>query len=173
MTWSPPSPVPEAPTAFPEPRADPTGDSLRTPGSIQGNIIAGFNKDFQSLLFLQVQDRAGGLDWLAELRPRVATTAQVATFNKQFSESGSDPQHLAGVWVNVSFTAEGLELLAPGLRASLQVEGIDDGVQLPGLERRRSSLVILEGPLPITGYSAGTVSTFTWSLRLPQIALRT
>jgi hypothetical protein len=107
MTWSPPSPVAEAPTAFLEPRADPTGDSLRTSGSIQGNIIAGFNKDFQSLLFLQVQDRAGGLDWLAELRPRVATTAQVATFNKQFSESGSDPQHLAGVWVNVSFTAEG------------------------------------------------------------------
>src|SRR5215208_4434415 len=80
-----PSPVPEAPTTFPEPRADPTGDSLRTSGSIQGNIIAGFNKDFQSLLFLQVQDRAGGLDWLAELRPRVATTTQVATFNKQFS----------------------------------------------------------------------------------------
>src|SRR5829696_4700946 len=134
MTWSLPSPVPEAPTTFPEPRADPTGDSLRTSGSIQGNIIAGFSKDFQSLLFLQMQDRAGGLDWLAELRPRVATTAQVATFNKQFSEmlrtSGSDPQHLAGVWVNVSFTAEGLELLAPRLRASLQVEGIDDGVQL-------------------------------------------
>jgi Dyp-type peroxidase family len=134
MTWSPPSPAPEAPTTFPEPRADPTGDSLRTSGSIQGNIVAGFSKDFQSLLFLQVQDRAGGLDWLAELRPRVATTAQVATFNKQFSEmlrtSGSDPQHLAGVWVNVSFTAEGLELMAPRLRASLQVEGIDDGVQL-------------------------------------------
>src|SRR5215218_1734981 len=134
MTWSPPSPVPEAPTTFPEPRADPTGDSLRTSGSIQGNIIAGFNKDFQSLLFLQAQDRAGGLDWLAELRPRVATTAQVATFNRQFSEmlrtSGSDPQHLAGVWVNVSFTAEGLELMAPRLLASLQVEGIDDGVRL-------------------------------------------
>jgi Dyp-type peroxidase family len=47
---------------------------------IQGNILAGFNKDHQFFVFLQFPDGGSGRAWLAELLPKVATTKQVATF---------------------------------------------------------------------------------------------
>jgi Dyp-type peroxidase family len=100
---------------------------LRESDDIQGNILAGFLKDHQTFLFLKLPDRDAGRVWLAELVPRrgpsrIASTREVATFNRQFSEArrnrgGDDPQGLKAVWVNVGLTATGLNNVAPDRRA--------------------------------------------------------
>lgn len=90
---------------------------LRESTDIQGDIIAGFKKDHVSLLFLQFEDRARAQAWLAGLTPRIATTRQVAAFNKKFSQArrtsgGDDPEALKATWLGVSFTYPGLRLLS-------------------------------------------------------------
>jgi len=87
---------------------------------IQGNILAGFNKDHQSFLFLRFADQSSGRAWLSALGPRIATTKQVSTFNEQFSRArrargGDDPEDLKAVWTNVSLTREGLRVLSSDL----------------------------------------------------------
>lgn len=93
---------------------------LRTSDEIQGNILAGFNKDRQTFLFIQFTDASKARAWLGALAPRIATTRQVAAFNDQFSAArrasgGDDPQALKATWVNLGLTAAGLRKLAPGL----------------------------------------------------------
>src|ERR671933_1372842 len=41
--------------------------------NIQGNILAGFNKDFQALLFLKIVDTARAKAWLRFITPSIAT----------------------------------------------------------------------------------------------------
>jgi Dyp-type peroxidase family len=99
---------------------------LRDSDEIQGNILAGFLKDHQTFLFLELPDRNRGRAWLAELVPprgpsRIASTREVATFNRQFSEArrnrgGDDPEDLKALWVNLGLTESGLERLAPDRR---------------------------------------------------------
>jgi Dyp-type peroxidase family len=99
--------------------------SLRESDDIQGNILAGFRKDHQTFLFLELSDEARGRAWVADLVPRgrparIASTREVAAFNHEFSEarpdrSGDDPR-LKAVWVNLAVTASGLGKLAPRLR---------------------------------------------------------
>lgn len=114
MTWAPPEPQPQ-PTPPPV-----EGTPLRDSEEIQGNILAGFNKDRRMYVFLRLADGPSGRDWLRALTRRIATTKQVATFNEQFSRArrnrgGDDPEKLRATWVNVSFTAGGLFKLAPNL----------------------------------------------------------
>src|SRR5437588_2655238 len=59
--------------------------------NIQGNIIAGFNKDQQTMLFLRIRregDLAGNVrnvkNWLAIIIPFIATAEEVLTFNRLF-----------------------------------------------------------------------------------------
>jgi Dyp-type peroxidase family len=107
-------PPPEPPPKVPPPEYP----ALRTSDEIQGNIIAGFRKDRQQLLFVSFTgSAANGRSWLTAVLPRIATTHQVAAFNDAFSAAkagngGDDPVALAAVWVNVSFTASGLRTLA-------------------------------------------------------------
>lgn len=102
---------------------------LRDSDEIQGNILAGFNKDHQVFLFLHFSDQRNGAararSWLAALIPRIATTRQVATFNAQFSQArrnrgGDDPELLAAKWVNLALTHAGIVALDPRRRAGLQ-----------------------------------------------------
>lgn len=110
MTYPPspdqPSPGPLPLPAYPE---------LRGSEEIQGNILAGFRKDHQQLLFVAF-DQGDAKTWLATLIPRIATTAQAAVFNDLFSASrrggGGDPEELTAVWVNLSLTASGIRHLA-------------------------------------------------------------
>ncbi|MEJ7569181.1 MAG: Dyp-type peroxidase [Gaiellaceae bacterium] len=122
MGWTPPLP--------PEPPAPDGGLPLRDSDEIQGNILAGFSKDHQVFLFLSFTDAATGRGWLSELVPtegpaRIASTREVATFNKQFSEArrnrgGDDPERLKAIWINVSLTHAGLLKLAPNSEPDLQ-----------------------------------------------------
>jgi deferrochelatase/peroxidase EfeB len=108
-----------------------TDDGLATPlplrdsQDIQGNILAGFNKDQQTFLFLRFGDPTQGRAYLKALTPRLATTQQVTTFNEQFSAArrlrgGDDPERLKAVWVNIGLTHHGLITLGPGLRRELR-----------------------------------------------------
>ncbi len=96
---------------------------LRASTEIQGNILAGFNKDYQQFLFLRFPENNRPLvqGWGSALVPRLATTQQVATFNEQFSTerraSGDDPQSLRAVWVNLGITHHGLLACSPDLAA--------------------------------------------------------
>src|SRR5437660_11673082 len=54
--------------------------------NIQGNILAGFNKDFQTLLFYELVDDKKFKESLRPLLPRgfIATTREVLRFNRVF-----------------------------------------------------------------------------------------
>lgn len=96
-----------------------TGLPLRQSTEIQGDILAGFKKDHVQLLFLKFEDEARARTWLKRLRPRIATTRQVATFNAAFSRArsysgGDDPAKLNALWRAVSFTYEGMKVLTGG-----------------------------------------------------------
>jgi Dyp-type peroxidase family len=89
---------------------------LRKSQLIQGDILAGFNKDHRVYLFYSFHDQASGRAWLKELIPLVAKTKDVADFNASFSAAraanrGNDPSHLKATWFNVSLTFSGLTTL--------------------------------------------------------------
>ena len=83
---------------------------------IQGNILAGFNKDFASFIAVQFPTAAAGRAWLAELAPQIAPAAEVSAFNAAFkavtARTGSAHAALAATWLNVAFTYPGLNALA-------------------------------------------------------------
>lgn len=128
-----------APPFSPAPAADlPALDvgslSLRSSAEIQGNILAGFHKDHQVFVFFGLpaqtpnsppdQDRAR--QWLKELIPRLATTKEVADFNRRFSAArqangGDDPENLKAKWLNLGLTPSGLTRLeTPQVAQDLQ-----------------------------------------------------
>jgi Dyp-type peroxidase family len=89
---------------------------LRISTEIQGDILAGFNKDYRLYLFLHFPDKQRGRAWLKDLIPFIANTKDVAAFNTLFSlarhaAGGKDPVNLRATWANVSLTFEGLKLL--------------------------------------------------------------
>jgi hypothetical protein len=81
---------------------------------IQGNILGGFGKDFQSFLFLNFPIRNGGRQWLASIINDVATSDEVLTFNKLFkkirSRQGGEGA-VKATWMNVAFSFRGLQRL--------------------------------------------------------------
>lgn len=90
--------------------------TLRESTEIQGDVIAGFKKDHVQLLFLKFDDATRARTWLRRLKPRIATTRQVAAFNAAFSQArgntgGDDPKALTAVWRSVSFTHGGMQTL--------------------------------------------------------------
>jgi Dyp-type peroxidase family len=119
-----------ASSSYPGPQPEDNDLPLRSSTTIQGNILAGFNKDHQDFIFVNfVGDQAKARAWLNELADpvadRIATTQQVANFNKQFraarqNRGGDDPENLKAVWVNVGLTSSGLLTFAPGLTSDLE-----------------------------------------------------
>ena len=83
---------------------------------IQGNVLAGFNKDYASFLFFALPDeQAQARTWLAGLVDQVATTEEVKQFNDLFrairSRRGDREGVVEAAWMNLAFTHEGLEKL--------------------------------------------------------------
>jgi Dyp-type peroxidase family len=118
----------------------PPGDARRTSGSrgvdpadeprlavddIQGNVLAGFNKDQQTLLFLRMPRGDDGEPsaetveefraWLGRLVPFVATTAEVLAFNRLFKEvrrrRGVETGAVQATWINVALGFHALRAL--------------------------------------------------------------
>lgn len=129
--------------ASPNQGATPTGLSVEPVldlDDIQGNILAGFNKDYQTFLFLRIDDRAGAKAWLRSMAPRISNTAEVLAFNRLFramrAARGHDPHGLVATWINIAFSADGLRKLT----SDAEVEQfLDDPFKL-GLQQRSGLL---------------------------------
>jgi hypothetical protein len=57
--------------------------------NIQGNILGGFNKDFQTLVFLRIRRPPVFKKWLKPRIASIATLAEVVAFNRLFKPSDS------------------------------------------------------------------------------------
>jgi Dyp-type peroxidase family len=90
--------------------------------NIQGNIVGGFNKDFQSFLFLQFKSAAAGRSWIAEISDESndlsvanSTSADVLKFNAQFKAikaDGKKPElYVQAEWTNIAISFQGLKAL--------------------------------------------------------------
>jgi Dyp-type peroxidase family len=94
-------------------------EELLDAGEIQGNILAGFNKDHQVFLFLRMQRDATSISairaWLRAIKPQLSSLSEVHRFNELFREMrarlGRDPQGFAATWLNIAFSASALEAL--------------------------------------------------------------
>jgi Dyp-type peroxidase family len=92
---------------------------LRT-DNIQGNILGGFNKDFQAFLFFTIAPAkiTPFKRWLAAMQPFIATTAEVLAFNRLFKEIRGrrkrEPTMLKVTWINIAFSFKGIQKLANG-----------------------------------------------------------
>jgi Dyp-type peroxidase family len=81
---------------------------------IQGNIIGGFNKDYQTFLFLKFNDPAKGRNWVCQMIPEISTSEEVLAFNALFKSvkkrSGREGI-VKATWTNIAFTHSGLKTL--------------------------------------------------------------
>jgi Dyp-type peroxidase family len=89
---------------------------------IQGNILAGFNKDWQAFLFFTLPADVGAARaWLAEIVDDVASTTEVKAFNDVFrlirkrhrarvGQRGHEGT-VEATWMNLAFTHPGLRKL--------------------------------------------------------------
>jgi Dyp-type peroxidase family len=83
---------------------------------IQGNVIdGGFNKDFQTVLCLQITDINRFRVWLKSQINFISTAEQVIAFNRLFKairKLRGEPTGLKATWVNISFSFSALQQLA-------------------------------------------------------------
>lgn len=84
---------------------------------IQGNILGGFNKDHQTLIFLSITQITAAKQWLGRLEPYIATAAEVIKFNQLFKATRSRRHGQEGTvratFINIAFTYAGLRKLTP------------------------------------------------------------
>ncbi|HEV2765636.1 MAG TPA: Dyp-type peroxidase [Pyrinomonadaceae bacterium] len=94
-------------------------EELLDANEIQGNILAGFNKDHQVFLFLRMGRDAASVSavraWLRAIGPQISSVAEVRLFNELFrtlrGRLRRDPHGLIATWVNIAFSAAALEVL--------------------------------------------------------------
>lgn len=87
---------------------------------IQGNSLAGFNKDHQAFLFLRMAPEAEAIPevkaWIAALAPCIATAGEVLAFNDLFrsmrQRRGCDPPGVGATWINIAFSLPAIRRLA-------------------------------------------------------------
>jgi len=93
---------------------DVPGEPVLCVSEIQGNIVGGFNKDFQTLIFLRIDDAEAFKPWLAGFADVVATADEVIAFNRLFKSTRRRRHYSGSVrasWINVAFTHAGLAKL--------------------------------------------------------------
>ncbi len=86
--------------------------------NVQGNVLAGFNKDHQRLLFVRFGERASARRWLSTIIDETATADEVLAFNDLFrrarSRRGTEASAPQAAWMNVALTHPGLAALGVG-----------------------------------------------------------
>jgi Dyp-type peroxidase family len=82
---------------------------------IQGNILAGFNKDHEALVLVAFPSAEAGRRWLADLAPEIASSEEVEAFNRSFraavARTGGEATAPSARWVNVAISHAGLTAL--------------------------------------------------------------
>lgn len=88
---------------------------VTTRDNIQGNVIPGFNKDYQHFLFFRIRDVARTKKWLRWLAPHVSSMDDVLTFVRAHRSLrlrlGVREPGLKATWVNVAFSSPGIAAL--------------------------------------------------------------
>jgi Dyp-type peroxidase family len=109
--------------------------------NIQGNILAGFNKDHQTLLGFLIGDRNKAKEWIKLISNRISTLYEVYYFNKIFkyerSRQKSEPTGPRATWINIAFSYNGMKILLQ------DIDKIDKDLESAfklGLHRRSSGL---------------------------------
>lgn len=123
----------------------PAGDPELAMEQIQGNILDGFNKDNQTLMFLKI--RYGGVDdfrgWLRRQIPFIATAAEVHAFNDLFKavtkRRGRETNAVEATWLNIAFSHEAFVKLQTSIPGLLAADFTDDSFRV-GLAARSASL---------------------------------
>jgi Dyp-type peroxidase family len=105
---------------------------------IQGNILGGFNKDHQMLIFLKITQVAAAKQWLRTIEPYIATAAEVIKFNQLFKSTRERRYGQEGTvrstFINLAFTYDGLKKLTP------DADQFTDTAFKDGLHKRSASL---------------------------------
>ncbi|MGG3647131.1 Dyp-type peroxidase [Bacillus wiedmannii] len=120
--------------------------------NIQGNILAGFNKDFQNFLFVKIIQPEDTKVWVKSLVPQISSLDEVLRFNNLFKsirsrQGGEDPQGLAATWVNIAFTFEGLRKLIPEEAKSFTDEAFQNGMASRNLgDKLKPEQWVIGGP---------------------------
>lgn len=146
-------PVREAPFPFSLSNAAPTDTPDHEPllevDDIQGNILAGFNKDNQTLLFLEIKAPTQFKKWLATIIPFIATTDEVLQFNRLFksirTRRGVETRTILATWLNIAFSFKGLKKLAKE-----ETEEFKDEAFKKGMAKRSAD--VLSDPLQGEGF---------------------
>jgi len=111
-----PPPLDRLALTQPDPARPPALDEpVLAMDNIQGNIVAGFNKDFQTLLFLKIVSVPDFKRWLRSLIPFIATASEVLAFNRLFKAIRTrrgDSHAVEATWINIAFSYHALTLLA-------------------------------------------------------------
>ena len=107
---------------------------------IQGNILAGFNKDQQRLLALAFRDVPAARRWLRRIAGEISSLELVHEFNSLFRKArasrGSDPAGIIATWANIAFSHPGLAKLTSADDAN----GVPDGSFRVGLPAQAATL---------------------------------
>jgi Dyp-type peroxidase family len=106
LAWPPDGPPPPQPGGFPEP--------VLAMANIQGNVVAGFNKNHQTLLYFRIDDPRAFKPVVAELGHWVATADEVLAFNRLFKrmrDRRGDAVTVKSTWINLAFSFAGLSKL--------------------------------------------------------------
>src|SRR2546430_6928 len=94
--------------------ADPAEPALDAK-EIQGNVLVGFLKDHQRLIFMQITDADGFKAKLKGFVGHIATLKEVHAFAKLFSRMkkrrGNDESGLRATWINIAFSHDALQTL--------------------------------------------------------------
>ena len=76
--------------------------------NIQGNSIAGFNKDFQTLLVFTIDDVAAFKPWLQGMSSSYRPAAEAIAFNRLFkairTRQKVESNTVQATWVNIAFS---------------------------------------------------------------------
>jgi Dyp-type peroxidase family len=111
-----------ASSAFPEPHLEIE--------QIQGNILPGFLKDHEMLLFLKIEQVAACKTWLGSLTPLIATAEEVLAFNRLFKalrvRRGRDTKAIQATWVNIAFSHQALVTLTAGTPNDIKQKDFND-----------------------------------------------
>jgi Dyp-type peroxidase family len=101
----------------------PLAEPVLNVGEIQGNILAGFDVDYQTLLFLDIATIRGSKKWLRGIAPHITSVGDLLDPREQ-----GDPPDRLPVWFNIAFSFKGLKKLVADAAAFTDVafkEGLD------------------------------------------------
>ena len=99
----------------PEYEASKLQEPILDVSEVQGNILAGFNKNYQTLMFFEIVDSREAKRWLYQLQPWISTLEEVISFNRLYKlickRKGAHTKTVQATWVNIAFSFEGLKKL--------------------------------------------------------------